>query len=508
MKRAKRTLLMIWMVILLMLMPSTIAASSETKGNSLLRIDNANVYEKMDKSYSRGYSPSVQKDFVTLVLPLVASESIQQDQIHVTFDLGDPASSPFQFQNYDKTVKLKSHSVNDNGKQTDSFLVLVNIPLVEDPLNGRYPVIIRATGQWADGTSFSQEFTLYVTVSEGIAPDEAPTPDLSETEPPLDEDVISGVDQTSGSEAASAEVTEEPAKSQAKILLEQCSVNPSPVTPGEEFHITATFRNTNESQSLENVKITATGEVADIIPAGEGTGSFYFEKIPGKEAVTIDMKMKAAANAKAEPHKIKFAVEYEGNKGTAYTAEEGTIVQITQPVRLEFDEPQIAKEVNAGDTIAVSTNVMNLGLSTVHNVRMTVEAEGLLPEETAFIGNIESGAAKKGDLYVFVKTLNDGTGTAANKEQYGITEGKVLLTYEDEYQREYTKEFEFSTTINPPVIMASDDAEEENQKPKNQGQWWTSILLIAGITVLIIGIYTYRKRRQERIRRQEEDDTI
>lgn len=57
------------------------------------------------------------------------------------------------------------------------------------------------------------------------------------------------------------------------------------------------------------------------------------------------MKMKVAHNAKAEPHKLKFAIEYEGDKATAYTVAEEVVIQIAQPVRLEFDEPQIPKEV-------------------------------------------------------------------------------------------------------------------------------------------------------------------
>jgi bisphosphoglycerate-dependent phosphoglycerate mutase len=147
---------------------------------------------------------------------------------------------------------------------------------------------------------------------------------------------------------------------------------------------------------------------------------------------------------------------------------------------------------------------MNLGLSTVHNVRMSVDAPGLIPDKTAFLGNIESGAAKKGDLYVFVGAL-DMTGTAQNEDKYGMTSGKTLLIYEDQYGQEYTEEFEFSANINPPVIMAPKEPEEE-EEPQNQNQWWISVSIVAAIIVTIVVIRFSVKKRQKRIHEQEDTE--
>ena len=502
MNKLKLILTMILMTMLLM--PSIALADNENEPPSsmdkVLFIDNDNVYEKMDKPYNQGYSPTVENDTATVVLPLTASESVRNGQIRVTFNLGDPDSAPFRFNNYDKTVKLENHPINNGSGTADSFLVAIEIPLAENRTMGRYPVIITTGGEWADGSSFSQEFSVFVTISDEISTGDAPMPESTPTSESLPES-----ESLPGSESSSTPETEKQPVPQAKILLDRISINPSPVMTGEEVSVLATFRNTNETQSLNNVKITVTGETADIVPVGDDTGSFYFKKIAKQETITIDMKMKVAHNAKAEPHKIKFAIEYEGDKATAYTAEEEAIIQITQPVRLEFDEPQIPKEVNAGDTISVSMNVMNLGLSTVYNVRMSVEAQGLLPEKTAFLGNIESGADKKGDLYVFVGTLNmTDTEAEQGEDNYGLTDGKVLLLYEDEYGQEYTKEFEFSTKINPPVMMADEEPEEE--EPKNQGQWWISVIAVAGIIAAIAAMRIYIKKKQKRIRQQEEDD--
>ncbi len=483
--------------------PSPTEPIPEIPSEKMLSIDNENVYEKMNKSYDEGYYPTVQNGAATLVLPLIASGDILNNKIRVKFDLGSPDSSPFRFDNYDKTVMLQSHPVNNGTNVVNSFLISLDIPLIENWTEGRFLVDITTTGQWADGSIFKQEFPLYVTLIENadssavFSPRLSPTPKTEEMPQPVPE---------SGNLSKSESAEEQPVP-QAKILLESFSVNPSSVMPGEEFSISAVFRNTNKKQSLNNVKITVTGETTDVIPAGgDDTGSFYFESIPDQGTATINMKMKASYNAKTGPHKIKFSIEYEGHKSIAYTASEEALVQIMQPVRLEFDEPQIPKEVNAGDTISISMNVMNLGLNMVHNVRMTVRAQGLLPEKTVFLGNIESGAAKKGDLYAFVETLNMSDSKETKKDnKYGMTHGNVILIYEDEYGQEYTNEFGFRTNINPPVILTEEESEKE-EKPKNQGQWWISVIIVAGIIVIFVGVRIFDRKKKERIRRQEDDD--
>lgn len=459
-------------------------APSQKINDTPLIIDNANIYEGMNNSYGAGYYPTVQNGVASLVLPLVSTETILNNQIRVTYNLGDTASSPFQFQNYDKTVVFAGYPVNSGSGNAECFLVTANIPLIGNRIMGRYPVIITASGQLQDGTPFSQQFTLFVTINDGIdpnaPPETTPTPEPAPVEEPVP---------------------------QAKIMLESFSVNPSPVVAGEEFNISASFKNTNENQAIRNVKIKVACDTSDIVPIENDTGSFYFKKIAKNEIVTLNMKMKASQSAKAEPHKITFSIAYEGNKATAYTEEESAVFDVMQPIRLEYDEPNIPKELNAGDTIPITVNIMNLGLSTVHNVRMSIDAPGLISENTAFLGNIDSGTSKKGEMYVFIGTLDmtEEQGFSGGNEKYGKTDGKVVLTYEDGYGQEFSDEFKFSSAINPPVITAPEEPKEE--EPKKQTQWWVSVVILAVIITVIIIIRVYVKKRQERILGKESSDS-
>ena len=121
--------------------------------------------------------------------------------------------------------------------------------------------------------------------------------------------------------------------------------------------------------------------------------------------------------------------------------------------------PQIAGNVYAGDTLPLDFQVMNLGRSTVYNVRCDIKGEGLLATSTAFIGNLEAG-----------------------------TEGTITLTYEDADGKQYTSESTFSTNIQEPQVPVI-----VKEEPKPAGKWWTC----AGIIAIIAGmcIYRYKKRQ-------------
>lgn len=133
------------------------------------------------------------------------------------------------------------------------------------------------------------------------------------------------------------------------------------------------------------------------------------------------------------------------------------MVTVEQPLDVKLTMPNIDKNVTAGDTIPLTFQVMNLGRSTVYNVRCDVTGDGLSQTKTAFIGNMESGTAGEGETNLFITTLE-------GKSQYGDTTGTVTLTYEDGFGNEQTQEFSFNTTINKMPDEASTGDEKKEKK--------------------------------------------
>ena len=130
-----------------------------------LIIDDKHLYENMDLTYEQGYMPVVENGFAYLTLPLLGET--YDEKVTVTLNLGSPSSSPFVFGNYSKTVSP------EDGVYVFAFAV----PLSGSRINGTYPVILTAKYLDSRGGQAQQDFTLYVTITDGSNP---PTPAQAE----------------------------------------------------------------------------------------------------------------------------------------------------------------------------------------------------------------------------------------------------------------------------------------------------------------------------------------
>jgi hypothetical protein len=427
-----------------------------------LDIDNTHAYDGMDKAYKDGYTPDVKDGIATVVLPLIADGEIKDNAITVTPNLGDTASSPFVYRNYQKTVYLQDNAVAGGGT-VPSYLVRFDLSLASGRVNGVYPVTIDVQAQTPDGSSVQKSFTCYVTITDGKDPN-ATTP------------------------------TPEPEKptSQPKIIISGYSVNPSPAIAGEEFTVSITLKNTSETKSVQNMVVTASCESPNFSLQND-SDTFYIGKLGKGKTTEIELKYKTDLETPAQRYNITLAIGYDNTDATPLTSTGTVAVQVSQPLRVEMEIPQIAPEVNAGDTLPLTFQVMNMGRSKVYNVRCELSAPGLIPSGTAFIGNMEPGTAMPGEMDVFIGTKNMTEGYEG-EDKYGYTNGVITLIYEDEAGQQYTKDVEFSTTINPPVIVAA--STEPAEEPEKAGQWWVSIVIgavaIGGLAAFLV-IRTKRK---------------
>ena len=135
---------------------------------------------------------------------------------------------------------------------------------------------------------------------------------------------------------------------------------------------------------------------------------------------------------------------------------------------------------------------MNLGRSKIYNVRAEIAADGLKPQGTIFIGDMEAGTAATGSTQVSVSSLS-------GSKLYGNTEGTVTYYYEDESGKEYTEEVTFTTTIKSPFSN-----QKEETTPDNTNQWWVIMAVILGCIAVAAGMIIVRKIH---LKKQDEEDT-
>lgn len=474
-------ILIVIAVIFVSLMPVALAAGEQ------LIIDNTNIYSGMSKSYTSGYVPTIKDGKVTIVLPLVyqGTEGIVDNIITVKPDLGATSGSPFVFSNYEMNVTLGNNAVNGTATTVPSYLVKFTLPLAKGRTNGVYPVTINTKFNATTTGEIVQSFKVFVTITDGIDPNATPKP-IATPKP-------------------------EAPRPQPKIILSKYHIKQDVVMAGEPFDILITLLNTEDHWHTKNIKVTYKGETSDIL-SNASTNTFFIDEIEDEESRELLLKLKTRLDAEPKPQKVLITIEYEDSKRTSYVVNEEIIVEVRQPLRLELDEVNMPSKVNAGDSLPISMNVFNMGKSTLYNVLCTLDMQGVIPDGSAFLGNMESGSNAKAEVYAFFGTLDmtsDGsTGNNKDVEKYGYSQGTMTVTYEDEYGESYSEVVELSTNIERPVFDDIYNKQEEPEKePEKASQWWISVILAAGVGMVLYGVVTYR-RKINRLRREYGDENI
>ena len=441
-------------------------AAARADGAALFSIDDKDVFTGMDKAYEDGYTPKISGGIATIVLPLVASGAIAGSELTATPNLGDANSSPFAVANYQKTVTLASNPVGDGSTSVSCYLVRFDLPLKSGRINGSYPVTITINAQTPGGSAVEQSFTSYVTVTDGKNPNAAPKTPKPVSEP--------------------------------KILVSAYRIDPSPAVAGDEFTATVTLQNTSAAQAVQNMTVSITCDSPDFMLENDSS-TVFIGKLGKGSSTDVEFKYRTSLETQAQQYNLSLAVEYDNSDAQTLSSTGTVPVLVSQPLRVEMTTPKIADSVNAGDTLPLSFQVMNLGRSKIYNVRCEIAAPGLIPSGDAFIGDMEGGTAQTAEMDVFVGT-KDMTKGYTGDDKYGPTQGKVTLVYEDDAGKEYRQDTDISTTINEPVIPDASIAAPQEQ-PKKASQWWVSVLIgavvVAGLAVLLVTRGKQRGRRHE-----------
>lgn len=430
---------------------------SDSGGSSSLAIDNKNVYEGMENSYSGGYVPKVEGKKAIVVLPLLAKEKLSGNRMTVSLRLGEGENLPFVYKNYEKAVRLGKHKTKKSGKSVECYLVAFNLELKSERYNGSYPVTLSITAEDKNGNEIYQDFTVYVTITDGKDP---------------------AADAGDGSGSG-----DETPQFAPKVLIQSYEFSSEEILCGERFTTRLTLYNTSGINMAKNMMITIQpGENIELLSK---TDSDYVSQLGAGESCTIQFAFRVLATAPGGQYDIGVTLDYADSKGNPYTIQEAVKVSAQQKTVVEIAPVSVPKNIQVGETIELQTQVMNLGKGKLYNVRAMLEADGLTPTGMAFIGDVEAGTSMSGSMEVTVEGLS-------GESLYGESQGKIIFYYEDESGKEMTQEQEFTTAILSPLA-----GNEEETAEDDTGQWWVIMVLIAIFLVQAVIIFIMRKRGQQ-----------
>lgn len=437
--------------------PDTLEKSdaSETGSATGFVIDNKRIYKGMGKSYSQGYTPKTDGTKAVIVLPLLAKRTLSGGKLTAALKLGESEGQPFVQKNYEKTVKKR--------KKSGCYLVSFNLKLKKKRYNGSYPVTISVNAEDKAGNEISQEFTVYVTITDGKSADQDGTSKGADKLPSF----------------------------APKIKIDSCQFSKKKILCGEKFTAKISLLNTSRTDAIKNmIVMVAPGENVELLGR---TDNHYVEELGAGKTCVVSFDFRVNASAPGGQYNVGVTLDYADSKGNAYNVEESVKVSAEQRVRIGIDPVQVPREILLGDTVVLQTQAMNLGKGKLYNVRAALEADGLAPASSAYMGDVEAGTSLSGSLEVVAEGLSGDS-------LYGSTQGKVIFYYEDEMGNEMTEEQVFETAILSPL------KEEENEKPADStGQWWGIMAVIAAFLGLSAVVFFVNKNRKSQTGKGERD---
>lgn len=283
-----------------------------------------------------------------------------------------------------------------------------------------------------------------------------------------------------------------------KLIIDDYSFNPTMVKAGENFEMSLSFYNTNNTRAVKNIKIFLTAESGSsavnqadsgsVFTPVDSSNTFYIDSIAPKGRVEKKITMYTIPDALAKTHEITANFEYEDSNAESYTATEFIGVPVVQQSRLEVGEIGLYPEASVGQPMPVSLEFYNTGKVTLYNLMIKLEGDFDTEGGQYYVGNFESGGSNYFDGMII-------------PYQEGELTGAVVFTYEDSTgdTQELREEFSLNVMDMPPMDEFPgefDDFPMEEEGGFLKSKWlWISLGLLA---VVVGGIIFAKKRKKKK----------
>lgn len=404
------------------------------------------------------------------------------NEISLSIDTTGEAELPFLIEELDLTESVVDQVKNGSDTITRNHgFAVFKIKLKSSGLeNGNYNIPI--TAHWRDYRNRQDSFTSFIPI------------------------IVTGANSGSGGGGGigGGGGGGEEAKSQAKLLVESIDTDPKEPKAGEAFDVLLTLRNTSVNFYLQNIKLTYTAEEDAILPAA-GSSTVYIPKIEKDDVFPLRLPVKSSAEMDDKPVKMEISLEFEDNKLNALTETQTMILNVTQPQRIQVDDPVLPATIPVvGDSYEFTVDVFNLGKPMLYNVtaRVVTDDENLIPGQSAYGGNMESGTSKTCEMEIFPMEAGSYNATvvvsyenAAGEAQEVKKELSFAVMAEEEEPEEY--EFEPEPTEAPKptalTIMAA-------------LPWWLYVCLAALLVSMFMYFGIRARRRRKRAMFDDEMD--
>ena len=266
-------------------------------------------------------------------------------------------------------------------------------------------------------------------------------------------------------EKPTEETTAEPTtedNSTPRFMVTSYELSEKSLSPEKSAVLKVTFKNYSTTKALYNIKFSLTDPSGEILTVGMPTK--YVKSVYAGSSYTWEIELKAINTASIGQHDLQVSAEYEDKNFGSYSSSDTVRIDVKQSVKLSYSGAILPKKVIQGDTQTVTVDLMNTGKSTIYNCTLDFDIEGMQSGGSVFVGNIEPATNAQGSANLRV-----------DSDTLGEVTGKITITYEDDYGKEYKKTVDVSTVIEEKVEQVATTTEDE--KEKKNPLWWLFILI-------------------------------
>ncbi|HKL42562.1 MAG TPA: hypothetical protein VJ962_08295 [Clostridia bacterium] len=324
-------------------------------------------------------------------------------------------------------------------------------------------------------------------------------PDASNSENFYTEEQYFGVFVKGGSE-----------KGRPKLIVDNYSFEGENVLAGEEFPLKLFIKNTSDTQSVKNIKVSFSSADNVFMPVN-ASSSFFIDGIGSNQIHEKEIILKTKRDASVKSYNLTVKMEYEDSEGNAYDSEgmlysesDDLSISVLQPIRLETSDIMLPNQFFVGTPANLEVEFYNMGRSSMNNMMVKAEGDFDLQNASYFKGTFQEGG-------------NDYFSTTIIPTKEGPAEGKIIFSFEDAIGN--VSEIEETFTINamPAAEMPQNDfgpggrpdmpnpneMEDPNQGPNKL--ILIGLALLVGIIALVVFL---KKRKKRKLKKLMEFDDI
>jgi len=180
-----------------------------------------------------------------------------------------------------------------------------------------------------------------------------------------------------------------------RVIVSNISMYPEIARAGQNFDLELTFRNTNSTRSVNNVRIVleplgTTDQGAVFTPRAGSNTVFINNMAPGEE-VTKNLTFNTVPDAEPRSYTMRVHFDYQDADFEEYSFTEDISIPVAQIVRVETSEIHMPEMVTPGQGIWLDFHVMNTGMVLLRNMRIRVDGPFDTTQANRPIGNLRPG---------------------------------------------------------------------------------------------------------------------